>query len=460
MKKFYTLLLMTMLSLTAFSQSNENTQILNGGFEDWGVYANSSSSSAAEPRYWHSFSSASGTWASLAGEHCFKSKDAHSGNYSAEIRATKVLFSVANGTMTTGRLNAGSTQAADKSNHSAMDMSVTEKDFNGDPYYQVLEARPDSVVFWVKYSTGKAGTCANMSAYITDGTYYQVPEDKTYNNIVGKAENPNIEACSEWTRISVPFTYTDNGLEPKAIMLTFSTCATPGGGKGDEVLLVDDVELIYKSSVTPDNPDNPDNPVTPDNPDNPDDPDTPDTPDTPEDSGVSYTDDLVVSVANVDGNEESTTIPASTINISQNSDGSYKLSIKNFALGPGMVLGDVVADNLTGTTDGEYTTIKMSEVPVKLSNEMYALALGDLKINLDAKFTADKLYALIDLNVTLLNQVVNVIFGSPFTETGIDHVSVKNHSGINRVYEIGGQHVNRASVPGLYIINGKKVIKK
>jgi hypothetical protein len=275
--------------------------------------------------------------------------------------------------------------------------------------------------------------------------------------IVGKAENPNIEACSEWTRISVPFTYTDNGLEPKAIMLTFSTCATPGGGKGDEVLLVDDVELIYKSSVTPDNPDNPDTPVTPDNPDNPD---TPDTPDTPEESGVSYTDDLVVTVANVDGTEESTTIPASTINISQNSDGSYKLSIKNFALGPGMVLGDVVADNLTGTTDGEYTTIKMSGVPVKLSNELFAAALGDLKINLDAKFTADKLYALIDLDVTALNQVVNVIFGSPFTETGIDHVTVKKHSGVDQVYEIGGQHVNRASVPGLYIINGKKVIKK
>ena len=167
-----------------------------------------------------------------------------------------------------------------------------------------------------------------------------------------------------------------------------------------------------------------------------------------------------MSVANVDGNEESTTIPASTINISQNSDGSYKLSIKNFALGPGMVLGDVVADNLTGTTDGEYTTIKMSGVPVKLSNELFAAALGDLKINLDAKFTADKLYALIDLDVTALNQVVNVIFGSPFTETGIDHVTVKKHSGVDQVYEIGGQHVNRASVPGLYIINGKKVIKK
>lgn len=457
MKKFYTLLLMTMLSLTAFSQSNENTQILNGGFEDWGVYANSSSSSAAEPRYWHSFSSASGTWASMAGTHCFKSTDAHSGKYSAKLQATSVLGQVANGTMTTGRLNAGSMFATSTENHSELDMSKTETDRNGDPFYQKLEARPDSVVFWVKYSTGKAGTCANMSAYITDGTYYQVPEDKTYNNIVGKAENPNIEACSEWTRISVPFTYTDNGLEPKAIMLTFSTCAEPGGGKGNEVLLVDDVELIYKSSVTPDNPDNPDTPVTPDNPDNPD---NPDTPDTPEESGVSYTDDLVVTVANVDGNEESTTIPASTINISQNSDGSYKLSIKNFALGPGMVLGDVVADNLTGTTDGEYTTIKMSEVPVKLSNESYAALLGDLKINLDAKFTADKLYALIDLNVTLLNQVVNVVFGSPFMETGIDHITVKNHSEVDQVYGIGGQRVSRPAAPGLYIVNGKKVIIK
>lgn len=457
MKKFYTLLLMTMLSLAAFSQTNENTQILNGGFEDWGVYANSSSSSAAEPRYWHSFSSASGSWASMAGTHCFKSTDAHSGKYSAKLQATSVLGQVANGTMTTGRLNAGSMFATSTENHSELDMSKTETDRNGDPYYQVLEARPDSVVFWVKYSTGKAGTCANMSAYITDGTYYQVPEDKTYNNIVGKAENPNIEACSEWTRISVPFTYTDNGLEPKAIMLTFSTCAEPGGGKGDEVLLVDDVELIYKSSVTPDNPDNPDNPVTPDDPDNPD---NPDTPDTPEESGVSYTDDLVVTVANVDGNEESTTIPASTINISQNSDGSYKLSIKNFALGPGMVLGDVVADNLTGTTDGEYTTIKMSGVPVKLSNELFAAALGDLKINLDAKFTADKLYALIDLDVTALNQVVNVIFGSPFTETGIDHVTVKNHSEVDQVYGIGGQRVSRHAAPGLYIVNGKKVIIK
>lgn len=409
-----------MLSLAALAGTDNQPNIQNGGFEDWGVDKDASASQAVEPRYWHSFTSASGTWASLAGEHCFKSTDAHSGNYSVKLQATSVWGQIANGTVTTGRLNAGSIKADDPANHSELDMSKTETDRNGDPFYQTLEARPDSIAFWVKFSTGKAGTCANMSAFITDGTYFQAPPDKTYNNIVGKAENKNITACSEWTRISVPFTYADNGLEPKAIMLTFSTCATPGGGKGDEVLLVDDVELIY---------------------------------------GISYTDKLVVKV-NTGENTETTEIPSSTINISKNSDGTYKLSIKNFSLAPGTDLGDVVADNLTGSTDGEYTTIKMSGVPVKLSDEMFAVAVGDLKINLDAKFTADKLYALIDLNVTLLNQVVNVIFGSPFTETGIDHVTVKNHSGVDQVYEIGGQHVNRASVPGLYIINGKKVIKK
>lgn len=420
MKKFFTLISLVMLSLAALAGTDNQPNIQNGGFEDWGVDKDAPASQAVEPRYWHSFTSASGTWASLAGEHCFKSTDAHSGNYSVKLQATSVWGQIANGTVTTGRLNAGSIKADDPANHSELDMSKTETDRNGDPFYQTLEARPDSIAFWVKFSTGKDGTCANMSAFITDGTYFQAPPDKTYNNIVGKAENKNITACSEWTRISVPFTYADNGLEPKAIMLTFSTCATPGGGKGDEVLLVDDVELIY---------------------------------------GISYTDKLVVKV-NTGENTETTEIPSSTINISKNSDGTYKLSIKNFSLAPGTDLGDVVADNLTGSTDGEYTTIKMSGVPVKLSDEMFAVAVGDLKINLDAKFTADKLYALIDLNVTLLNQVVNVIFGSPFTETGIDHVTVKKHSGVDQVYEIGGQHVNRASVPGLYIINGKKVIKK
>ena len=142
--------------------------------------------------------------------------------------------------------------ATSTSNHAELDMSKTDTDRNGDPFYQVMTGRPDSIVFWVKYSTGATGTKANMSAYITDGTYYQAPENKTYENKVGWAENPNIEPCTEWTRISVPFTYADNNLDPKAILLTFSTSAIPGVGSDKDILFVDDVELIYKGDVNGD----------------------------------------------------------------------------------------------------------------------------------------------------------------------------------------------------------------
>ncbi len=255
MKKFFTLIALFAISTCAVMAQN---QILNGGFEDWGKY-DVNSTSAAEPRYWHSFSSASGPLASFSGDHCFISSDAHSGNYSAAIKAGKVFGVVANGTMTTGRLNAGAPKADNPANHAELDIykKVDDSgndyvDNNKDPFYQILESRPDYISFWAKFSTGKVGTLANMSAYITDGTYYQAPENETYNNKVGWAEFPFIAPCSEWTHFVVPFEYANTNIEPKAILLTFSTCVTPGGGNGDEVLLVDDVELIYKGDVNGD----------------------------------------------------------------------------------------------------------------------------------------------------------------------------------------------------------------
>ena len=53
-------------------------QLLNSGFEDWGVDAENGADKVSEPRYWHSFSSASGSLAALTGDHCFISTDAHS----------------------------------------------------------------------------------------------------------------------------------------------------------------------------------------------------------------------------------------------------------------------------------------------------------------------------------------------------------------------------------------------
>lgn len=225
-------------------------QIPNASFEAW----HTSTDSYVEPNGWHSFESATGNWASLAGHHIEKSDDAHSGDASARIFATSVWGVVANGTMTTGRMNAGSMSATDTKNNAYLDMSKTDTDGNGDPYYIPLYSRPDSVVAWVKFKQGKANSShpyATISAVITDGTYYQDPEDKTYDNVVAKAKNNMIATTNgHWKRISVPFVYTDNAVDPQAVLITVSTNADPGQGSADDEVLVDDIAFVYNATVS------------------------------------------------------------------------------------------------------------------------------------------------------------------------------------------------------------------
>ena len=225
-------------------------QMPNPSFEEW----HTASESYEEPNGWHSFESATGSYASLAGHHLEKSSDAHSGDASARLYATTFFGIVANGTMTTGRLNAGSMSAANTDNHAYLDMSDTDVDGNGDPYYIPFSWYPDEVAVWVKFKQGKANSqhpYATISTVITDGTYYQDPENKTYKNVVAKAKNNKIATTSgKWVRVTAPFTYTSNGVEPKAVLITLSTNADAGQGSNNDELLVDDIEFVYNATVT------------------------------------------------------------------------------------------------------------------------------------------------------------------------------------------------------------------
>ena len=227
-------------------------QIANQGFEAW----HTSTGEYVEPNAWHSFESATGALASLAGHHIEKSEDAHSGDASARIYATAIpLFNiVANGTMTTGRMNAGGTSATDPANHAYLDMSMNELDGNGDPFYTPLYSVPDSIAVWVKFKQGTPNAdhpYATISATITDGTRYQDPEDKEYTNVVAKAQNNKIATTNgEWVRVTAPFVKTDNAVDPKAVLVTISTNADGGQGSGNDEVLVDDIEFIYNAHVT------------------------------------------------------------------------------------------------------------------------------------------------------------------------------------------------------------------
>ena len=177
--------------------------------------------------------------------HLTKSTDVRpgtSGETSVKLVPVSVVVAMANGTMTTGRMVAGSMSAKDPKNHAEADISDTDKDANGDPFYTLMDGRPDAVKVWAKTKV-KSGD-ATISAVITDGTYYQDPEDKTYNNVFSKAQS-GINTGEQWQEIVVPFKEQGNNVEPKAILVTISTNGTPGKGDKKDYIIVDDLSLVY-----------------------------------------------------------------------------------------------------------------------------------------------------------------------------------------------------------------------
>ena len=243
-----------------FENVGNHFQMPNSDFETWSTATDNNA-----PKHWHGFESVKGK---LSGTAKSKTKLVSSKNVrpgskgltSAVVTSTKVFTVIANGTMTNGVLNAGSMYAADASNHSETDLSSTSKDANGDPFATPMYAKPDSVKFWMRFTQAKAQASypyAAFNAVITDGTYYQDPENKTYTNKVAvAAPNKADMTVGDWRLVSCPFDYASyaaNGAEAKAILLTVSTNATPGKGSFSngvaDSVYVDDLELVYAAGI-------------------------------------------------------------------------------------------------------------------------------------------------------------------------------------------------------------------
>ena len=241
-----------------FENVGNHFQMPNSDFETW-------SDKNKAPKHWHGFESVKG---SLSGTAKSTTKLVSSNNVrpgskgltSAVVTSTKVFTVIANGTMTNGRLAAGSMSATNSANHSETNLSSTDKDDNGDPFATPMYAKPDSVKFWMRFTQAKAQASypnAAFNAVITDGTYYQDPEDKTYTNKVAvAAPNKADMTVGDWRLVSCPFDYASyaaNGAEAKAILLTVSTNATPGKGSYSngvaDSVYVDDLELVYLADI-------------------------------------------------------------------------------------------------------------------------------------------------------------------------------------------------------------------
>lgn len=174
-----------------------------------------------------------------------------------------------------------------------------------------------------------------------------------------------------------------------------------------------------------------------------------------------YTDELVVTI-----NGNSSTPQQTTINVDEKTDGTYTLSLNNFMLvdtESTIPVGNIVIHNIAAEeADGvKNFAVKQNINIVKGDVEApfwMGPQLGEVPVDMTGKMTDYKLYCDINIHMTApLEQKINVKFGNEDV-TGLEQIA--GEKGEKVVFDLTGRRVEAITAPGIYIVNGKKVIVK
>jgi hypothetical protein len=236
MKKIYTSCFIMIFTLSAFGQ-----QIDNGSMEAWDDLGGSDE----EPANWNSFMSATGGLSLFGSQQVEQSSDIRSGAtgmYSARVFSKSTLGIVANGNLTLGRINMGSSTPDSEDNYNFSKISNSE-------FSQELTELPDSLVFWVKFSSSSNQDSARIHAIIHDAYELHDPiNTPSSSHVVGAAGLNYSKTNGQWERKSVPFVYNGPSSTPEFILVTFTTNKIPGGGSAGDEIILDDVSLVYNNT--------------------------------------------------------------------------------------------------------------------------------------------------------------------------------------------------------------------
>mgnify|MGYP000831780733 FL=1 len=181
---------------------------------------------------------------------------------------------------------------------------------------------------------------------------------------------------------------------------------------------------------------------------------------------TNYNEKLVVKI-----NEVSTDSIPAAITVIDNGDGTCDFSLKNFMLvgeDAPMPIGNVdlkgvkmeTIDGISTISTNQSIIIQPGDDPNYNESQWLGPMLEEVPIVLTGKLTATALYANIDIDMTeSLEQVINVVVGQEKNITaGINGVKVNPSTNATAIYTLGGVRVNKAT-KGVYVINGKKVVK-
>ena len=209
-------------------------QIPNSDFENWGETA------LAEG--WNSFESAAGTFASFASMSPMPEKIEGVEGNGVRLKSKDLWVAYANGNMTTGRINMGSTNAADASNFNFTDRT----DVNANLPFA---GEPDAFEVYARFTPGTAkeeGTELQGRVQIImhgDAAYHD-PELSELDAEKIASASVLIPATAEWTKFTGEFSYTGNESDKRYILASATTNPVPGASKDDQLDL-DNLKLVY-----------------------------------------------------------------------------------------------------------------------------------------------------------------------------------------------------------------------
>jgi hypothetical protein len=246
--RIFSLFVFCTLSLNLSAQYGP--QFDNRGFEQW---TTREVTSVSEPVHWHSGGTATGTWSGFLSsqiEQSSQTRPGSSGSKSVRLFPDSVLGVTANGTLTNGRINAGSMSATGSGNYNYTQRA--ESAFNT-PISQL----PDSLSVWVCFRSQSSTDNAQVKAVVHGDADYKLIANGTEepaNMHVATAvssftRTSTANGAYTWRRLSIPFNNNGPCTDVRYILLTATTNETPGTGSTNDDLFVDDVLLVYNPTL-------------------------------------------------------------------------------------------------------------------------------------------------------------------------------------------------------------------
>lgn len=435
-----------------------------------------------EPLNWHGFPTMNGkdlitSTGRIQGDKLCPSDEVRPGSKgtkSVYIKATKIWGVLANGVMTSGRVNSSDEKTPDNpaKNYNYSPGGTYKQNNNKNTNFNPeFTGKPDTMKVWVKF-VAKDATINSEFPYASVNAVlhnyerkYQDPEGTTdYSDVkIASASDLKIgeKGYDKWTKLTLPFTYyhTAENNEPAYMLVSFSTNTKPGKGTDGDMLFIDDLEFIYNSELKTATYDKVSLDFSTSNQINIDkvyNPTLLKVTSNGEGATISRNYDaatglLTITIKGNDITENernyhtykiqfaapttskkydaglTVTVDGdvnpeqkSSINIYEMSNNTYMMQLSNFVLGETNPVGNIV---LTGLKADESKVGMMNFVSTQTiqisegTDEKYAgfwmgPSLGDVPVEFKGKKTDERFFCNIDIN---MGQIINVVFGKDFT---------------------------------------------